>query len=96
MAEGTFAVDDGVPVVPVGTRGAGKHQSAVLLKAREAMDAGKYASEHEAAEAFYEEYSGRRVSDEKTEPDVLTHKETTKRMRVKLRGMAPKPINEGT
>ena len=44
MAE-RFAVDDGKPVPPVGTRGAGKHQSAVLLKAREAIDAGKYASE---------------------------------------------------
>jgi hypothetical protein len=92
---GRYAVDDGKPLPPVGTRGAGKHQSAVLLQAREAIDAGRYASEHEAAEAFYEEYSGRRVSDEKTEPDVLRHTETTKKMRAKLRRMAPKEVKEG-
>jgi hypothetical protein len=78
---GRYAVDDGKPLPPVGTRGAGKHQSAVLLQAREAIDAGRYASEHEAAEAFYEEYSGRR--------------ETTKKMRAKLRRMAPKEVKEG-
>lgn len=94
MAE-RFAVDDGKPVPPVGTRGAGKHQSAVLLKAREAIDAGKYASEVEAAEAFYEECSGRRVADERTEADVLRRKEATKKMRAKLRSMAPNELKEG-
>lgn len=95
MAGHTFTIDDGVPLAPVGTRRAGRHPSAVLLKAREAIDAGKHLSEAEAAEAFYEEYSGRRVSDERTKADVLRHKETTKKMRAKLRSMAPKGINEG-
>jgi hypothetical protein len=88
MAE-RYAVSSGVTLPPVGTRGAGKHQSAVLQKAREAIDAGKYASEAEAAEAFYEEYSGRRVADERTEADVLRRKEATKKMRAKLRSMVP-------
>lgn len=83
-------------VAPVGTRGKGKHQSAVLQKARKAIDEGEHASEDEAAEAFYEEYSGRRVSNESTSDDEARRKETLKRMRKKLRGMAPKSPDVGT
>ena len=84
------------PIPPVGTRGEGKHPSQVLRKARDAYDAGDYASLDEAAEAFYEEFSGRKVSEEKTEADYRRHLDTTKRMRAKLRSMGRNPADEAT
>lgn len=63
--------DSGISMPPVGTRGKGKHTSAVLAKVRQAVAEG--ASLDEACEAFYEEYSGRKVSDEKTEADYRKH-----------------------
>lgn len=93
MARRTFTVDDGVPLAPVGTRGEGQHPSAVLRKARDAFDAGEHATLDEAVDAFYEEYSGRRVSDETTIADVDRQAKTKQRMRTKLRSMAPKEAN---
>jgi hypothetical protein len=91
--KGTFAIDDGVPLAPVGTRGKGQHPSAVLRKARDAFDAGEHATLDEAVDAFYEEYSGRRVSDETKLADVDRQTKTKQRMRTKLRSMAPKEAN---
>jgi hypothetical protein len=93
MARRTFTVDDGVPVAPVGTRREGKHPSAVLRKAREAMEEGTHATEDEAVDAFYEEYSGRKVSDETTAADVDRQTKTKQRMRTRLRGLASKDPN---
>lgn len=90
MVRRTFTVDDGVPVALVGTRREGKHPRAVLRKARDAMEEGTHATEDEAVDAFYEEFSGRKVSDETTAADVDRRNKTKQRMRTKLRSMSPK------
>jgi hypothetical protein len=75
--------DSGVSMPPVGTRGEGKHTSKVLAKVHQAVAEG--ASLDEACEAFYEEYSGRKVSDEKSEADYRRHCETINGMKKKLK-----------
>lgn len=89
------AIRQGVPIPPKAPRGVGKHSSAVLRKARDAFDAGKHATLDEAVDAFYEECSGRKVSDEVTEADVDRRKRYKHRMRSKLRAMTPNEPNEG-
>jgi len=54
------------------------------------MDEGTHATEGEAVDAFYEEFSGRKVSDETTAADVDRRNKTKQRMRTKLRSMSPK------
>lgn len=87
-------IETGVPMPPVGTRGAGQHPSAVLRKARDAFDAGEHATLDETVDAFYEEYSGRKVSDEATTADVDRRTKAKQRMRTKLRAMGPKEPKE--
>ncbi|WP_147450712.1 hypothetical protein [Rhodophyticola porphyridii] len=90
------AIRQGVPIPPKAPRGVGKHTSKVLRKARYAFDAGQHATLDEAVDEFYEECSGRKVSDEVTEADVDRRNRYKQRMRAKLRGMASKEPDEGT
>lgn len=90
------AIRQGVPFPPKAPRGVGKHTSKVLRKARDAFDAGQHATLDEAVDAFYEECSGRRVSDEVTEADVDRRNRYKQRMRKKLRSTAPREAEEGT
>lgn len=89
------AIRQGVPIPPKTPRGVGKHSNAVLRKARDAFDAGEHATLGETVDAFYEECSGRKLSDEVTEADVDRRKRYKQRMRSKLRSMAPQGHNEG-
>ena len=89
--KGTFEIDDGVPIVGrVGKRGSGQHPCAILRKARDAYDAGAHATLGETVDAFYEEYSGRKVADDTTAADVDRQTKTKRRISAKLRDMAPK------
>lgn len=75
---------------PVDTRGEGKHSSVVLRKALRAFDTGEHATLGESVDAFYEEYSGRKVSNEVELVDVDRRIKTKQRMHTKLRSMVPK------
>lgn len=92
---GSFPIRRGVPIPPKRPRGVGKHTSAVLRKACDAFNAGKHATLDEAVDAFYGEYSGRKVSEECTAADVDRRTKTKQRMLTKLRAMCPKGHDEG-
>lgn len=68
-------------------RGEGRHTSNVLQQAYADLKKGIYATCKEAAEAHYELYSGRRVSNERNEKDICRRKNTIKRMSKKIKTM---------
>lgn len=90
------AIRQGVPIPPKAPRGAGKHTSKVLRKARDAFDAGAHATLDETVDAFYEEYSGRKLSQKGTATDLDRQTKTQQRMRDKLRSIVPHEPDEGT